>query len=276
MCASAMAVMRMHGIEFTKGVSPLPTLLACTALPTRARLPSPALPPSLPPCGCVLRRRGGRVQLSFHRLLLCPGHHDSARPAAVAAGCPSLHDTRLVGLPCHAVWGRQWVTCATRPPKPLPSSIPLPTPTHPSFLSDWPLSHPKPGFLPCPPCPCSGAGGGRVHSPGGALRRRDVRQGCAAGGFVCTLASLCRGSAALLLSLALAPPSSWPPRCQAFTSPLHAVLPALLLCVGGMDQAISIMGMPGIAKLVEFNPVSGERGALGRGGVHSYVRHMFR
>jgi N-acetylgalactosamine kinase len=26
---------------------------------------------------------------------------------------------------------------------------------------------------------------------------------------------------------------------------------------GGMDQAISIMGMPGIAKLVEFNPVGG-------------------
>ncbi len=24
---------------------------------------------------------------------------------------------------------------------------------------------------------------------------------------------------------------------------------------GGMDQAISVMGMPGIAKLVEFNPV---------------------
>ena len=26
---------------------------------------------------------------------------------------------------------------------------------------------------------------------------------------------------------------------------------------GGMDQAISMMGMPGLAKLVEFNPVGG-------------------
>jgi N-acetylgalactosamine kinase len=25
---------------------------------------------------------------------------------------------------------------------------------------------------------------------------------------------------------------------------------------GGMDQAISVMGMPGVAMLVEFNPVS--------------------
>lgn len=32
---------------------------------------------------------------------------------------------------------------------------------------------------------------------------------------------------------------------------------ALLVPAGGMDQAISIMGMPGIAKLVEFNPVGG-------------------
>jgi hypothetical protein len=38
---------------------------------------------------------------------------------------------------------------------------------------------------------------------------------------------------------------------------------------GGMDQAISVMGMPGIAKLVEFNPVGGRGwwgGSPGKGG----------
>lgn len=96
-------------------------------------------------------------------------------------------------------------------------------------------------------------------------------------GLVWTLAGLVlyRASAAL--------PQFWPWHhlvvgCLAakpLPPQLHAVLPALLLCVGGMDQAISIMGMPGIAKLVEFNPVSGERGALRRSGVHSYLRRMF-
>jgi N-acetylgalactosamine kinase len=34
---------------------------------------------------------------------------------------------------------------------------------------------------------------------------------------------------------------------------------------GGMDQAISMMGMPGVAKLVEFNPVGGLWWAAGCG-----------
>jgi hypothetical protein len=38
---------------------------------------------------------------------------------------------------------------------------------------------------------------------------------------------------------------------------------AVCLPAGGMDQAISIMGMPGIAKMVEFNPVGGWAGWAG-------------
>jgi N-acetylgalactosamine kinase len=45
--------------------------------------------------------------------------------------------------------------------------------------------------------------------------------------------------------------------------PLYRPLPPIIIryvgvTSGGMDQAISVMGQPGVAKLVEFNPVRAE------------------
>lgn len=93
-CASALAVMRMHGIELTKGVRPPPP----PPLPRCQRPPAPARPPA--PWRRHPHCRRGRVELRFHCLLICAGHHDRAWPGAVAAGCSHAHQPRP--LPHHA------------------------------------------------------------------------------------------------------------------------------------------------------------------------------
>lgn len=68
-CASAMAVMRMHGIEFTKGVSLLPLLLIVPRQHSPARPPLPALPLWL--CA-ALQGRAYRVRPPLSAPLLWP------------------------------------------------------------------------------------------------------------------------------------------------------------------------------------------------------------
>ena len=58
-----------------------------------------------------------------------------------------------------------------------------------------------------------------------------------------------------------------PPACTAAAHCRPAPPPPPPRPPGGMDQAISVMGMPGIAKLVEFHPVGGRAGGRAGGWV---------
>lgn len=101
----------------------------------------------------------------------------------------------------------------------------------------------------------------------GAYKARTIMV-CAADGFFCSdvcWIMVCTGgglssSAAIVCSSSLAIAAA-----LGLTSSLTKGAVAEFTCTaeryvgvtsGGMDQAISVMGMPGVALLVEFNPVS--------------------
>lgn len=94
-CASALAVMRMHGIELTKGVRLGGGSATPTALRGDGAAPSPL---------CTLSCRCWSVELGRHRVRLCAGRHHSTRPQSAEAGhatwpFPAMpHTCRAAGL----------------------------------------------------------------------------------------------------------------------------------------------------------------------------------
>ena len=137
-CSSSLAVMRMHGIELTKGVSP------ALPVPTRgcrhcrcqadAAAPPPPLPaPSPCPARCPARLwvcRGGGVQLSGHRLRICAGNHHGTRAQVLQTGL------------CRANTAPGGMRAAAAPHKPTSPPTRTGPPAHTAHPRHMPITNP--------------------------------------------------------------------------------------------------------------------------------------
>jgi hypothetical protein len=202
-CSSSLAVMHMHGIELTKGVSPASPAPArgccncCCCTEAAALLLLLPLPAPLPWCACCPARPPVGVQGRE-----CPAPPPSSAPLPWQSCRRTGSNSPNRSLPCkHSSWRHAGSGCA--PPKPThagwpahphrpPRTYPIltpPTACHPCIPSTCTgFATDGPSFcLPALPLPClcppacaapslaCGAGGGRVHCQGRALCGRDLR-----------------------------------------------------------------------------------------------------